>query len=190
MWSLPFFHHHPPTPSPSTHTLGSEFALIFFFLQYSVCSSFLLLGTHTWLSMLKMSVFGVLLWLPTDSLEIHVIKGTWEATHFNWCALRFIFKTFTFDDLILRGSLISNNHSTANLFLTRKWEALGLGWQGAEQLWAADRLSPLLFSSFLNMGEPPILGQLGLANKKKPVLLPKGLSSSSNESSTPAPNLS
>lgn len=86
--------------------------------------------------------------------------------------------------------MISNNHSTANLFLTRKWEALGLGWQGAEQLWAADRLSPLLFSSFLNMGEPPILGQLGLANKKKPVLLPKGLSSSSNESSTPAPNLS
>lgn len=109
-----------------------------------------------------MSVFGVLLWLPTDSLEIHVIKGTWEATHFNWCALRFIFKTFTFsfDDLILRGSLISNNHSTANLFLPRKWEALGLGWQGAEQLWATDRLSLLLLSSFHNTGEPPTLGQL------------------------------
>lgn len=80
-----------------------------------------------------MSVFGILFWLPKDSLEIHVIKGTWEATNFNWCALRFIFKafTFSFDDLIIRGSLISNNQSIVNLFLTRKWAALGLGWQGA-----------------------------------------------------------
>lgn len=83
--------------------------------------------------MLKRPVFGTILWLPTDSLEIHVIKGTWEATNFNWCALRFIFKTFTFsfNDLILKGSLISNNQSTVNLFLTRRWAVLGLGGLGA-----------------------------------------------------------
>ena len=76
--------------------------------------------------------------------------------------MRLISKTFTFsfDDLILGGSLISNNQSAMNLFLTRKWVALGLGRQGVKQLRAADRLSLLLLSSFRKTCWSPTPGQL------------------------------